>query len=72
MTLAFLGDVQDIDLNRVCKAVAAACEPFAPLELKPQGVGAFPAPRGRACSGSGWLRWPDPLSTSFRKPSPAP
>jgi 2'-5' RNA ligase len=44
MTLAFLGDVQDNDLNTVCKAVAAACLPFAPFELVLESVGAFPNP----------------------------
>lgn len=44
MTLAFLGDVPDTDLNSVCQAVAGASEPFAPLELSLLGLGAFPAP----------------------------
>ncbi len=44
MTLAFLGDVLDSDLNRVCKAVAEASLPFSPFELRLEGVGAFPNP----------------------------
>src|SRR5262249_46019016 len=44
MTLAFLGDVPDTDLNAVCKAVAQACGPFSPFELHLEGVGAFPSP----------------------------
>ncbi len=44
MTLAFLGDVPDTDLNEVCKAVAEAAGPFSPLELRLEGVGAFPSP----------------------------
>ena len=44
MTLAFLGDVPDTDLNTVCKAVAQACGPVPPFELRLEGVGAFPSP----------------------------
>ncbi len=49
-TVAFLGDVRDRDLNEVCKAVEAgvlagaesgACEA---LEVRLQGLGAFPSP----------------------------
>jgi len=43
-TLAFLGDVQDNDLNTVCKAVAEASQPFSPFELRLESVGAFPSP----------------------------
>jgi 2'-5' RNA ligase len=42
-TLAFLGDVDDADLNSVCRAVAQAAAPFAPVEVRLQGVGAFPS-----------------------------
>jgi RNA 2',3'-cyclic 3'-phosphodiesterase len=42
MTLAFLGDVPDNDLNTVCKAVADASLPFSSCELRLEGVGAFP------------------------------
>ena len=44
MTLAFLGDVPDNDLNTVCKAVAEASLPFSPFELRLESVGAFPNP----------------------------
>jgi 2'-5' RNA ligase len=44
MTLAFLGDVPDSDLNPVCLAVAQASSPFAAFELRLEGVGAFPSP----------------------------
>ncbi len=44
MTLAFLGDVLDQDLNTVCKAVAEASQPFSPFELRFESVGAFPSP----------------------------
>ncbi|HWT83839.1 MAG TPA: RNA 2',3'-cyclic phosphodiesterase, partial [Candidatus Methylomirabilis sp.] len=44
MTLAFLGDVLDNDLNTICKAVAEACVPFSPFELRLESVGAFPNP----------------------------
>jgi 2'-5' RNA ligase len=44
MTLAFLGDVLDNDLNAVCKAVTQASGPFPPFELRLEGVGAFPSP----------------------------
>lgn len=42
MTLAFLGDVPDNDLDTVCKAVAEASLPFSCFELRLEGVGAFP------------------------------
>ncbi len=44
ITLAFLGDVPNRDLNELCLAVAAAAEPFGRFELKVQGLGAFPSP----------------------------
>ncbi len=44
MTLAFLGDVQDNDLNTVCKAVARASLAFSSFELRLESVGAFPNP----------------------------
>jgi 2'-5' RNA ligase len=44
MTLAFLGDVYDADLNAVCKAVEEAARVFPPIELLVQGIGAFPNP----------------------------
>jgi 2'-5' RNA ligase len=44
LTLAFLGDVPDCDLNIVCLAVAQASSPFTPFELRLEGVGAFPSP----------------------------
>ena len=42
ITLAFLGDVRNRDLNELCLAVAAAAAPFQPLELQLEGLGAFP------------------------------
>ena len=45
LTLAFLGDVRNRDLNELCRAVAAAAEPFERVELTLKGVGAFPSPQ---------------------------
>src|SRR5438270_13851782 len=45
MTLAFLGDVRNRDLNELCLAVGSAAEAFAPLELRLEGLGSFPSPR---------------------------
>ena len=42
MTLAFLGDVRNRDLNQLCKLVAASAESFEPFELTLEGLGAFP------------------------------
>ena len=42
LTLAFLGDVPDLDLAPVCRAVAAASAPFSRLTLNLQALGAFP------------------------------
>jgi 2'-5' RNA ligase len=44
VTLAFLGDVPDIDLNRVCLAVAEACRGFSPFTVNLKSLGAFPDP----------------------------
>jgi RNA 2',3'-cyclic 3'-phosphodiesterase len=42
LTLAFLGDVDTLDLPDVCKAVTQAVEPLPPFEWHAEGVGAFP------------------------------
>jgi RNA 2',3'-cyclic 3'-phosphodiesterase len=44
ITLAFLGDVPNRDLNELCLAVAAAAEPSGRFELNVEGLGAFPNP----------------------------
>jgi 2'-5' RNA ligase len=43
ITLAFLGDVRNRDLNELCLAVAAAAEPFPQFALEVTGLGAFPS-----------------------------
>jgi RNA 2',3'-cyclic 3'-phosphodiesterase len=43
ITLAFLGDVRNNDLNALCLAVASAVEPFGRFELQLEGLGAFPS-----------------------------
>ena len=60
MTLAFLGDVPDTDLNTVCKAVAQPCGPVPPFELRLEGVGAFPSPAKPRVLWAG-LQTPEPL-----------
>ena len=52
ITLAFLGDVPNRDLNELCLAVAAAAEPFSRFELKVEGLGCLPEP-GTAARASG-------------------
>ncbi len=44
LTLAFLGDVPDVDLNPVCRAVGAAIGGSGPFTLNLQSLGAFPDP----------------------------
>jgi 2'-5' RNA ligase len=44
LTLAFLGDVPDAEIDTVCRAVAGASAPFSPFELVLAGLGAFPKP----------------------------
>jgi RNA 2',3'-cyclic 3'-phosphodiesterase len=44
VTLAFLGDVPDTDLNNVCRAVADASKGFKPFTMNLQSLGAFPNP----------------------------
>ena len=43
-TLQFLGDVDDLEIPAVCKAVSEAVVEFEAFELEARGVGAFPAP----------------------------
>jgi 2'-5' RNA ligase len=42
LTLAFLGDVANTDLNAVCHTVEDAVRGFEPFELRIEGFGAFP------------------------------
>ena len=52
MTLAFLGDVPDNDLNTVCKAVAEGVPTIFVFRAAAGGRGRFPQPvRGPACFG---------------------
>ncbi len=44
LTLAFLGDVPDSKLERVCQAAGAAAATVSPFELVLEGLGAFPNP----------------------------
>jgi RNA 2',3'-cyclic 3'-phosphodiesterase len=44
ITLGFLGDVRNRDLNDLCLGVAAAAEPTSRFELNVEGLGAFPSP----------------------------
>ncbi|WP_435016583.1 RNA 2',3'-cyclic phosphodiesterase [Tundrisphaera sp. TA3] len=44
VTLAFLGDIPDTDLNGLCRAIAAAVESHRPFSLTLQGLGMFPGP----------------------------
>lgn len=45
VTLLFLGDVDDRELARLCRAVATAVEGEPPFPLRVSGVGAFPTAR---------------------------
>ena len=42
VTLAFLGDVDDLHLNAVCKAVAESVRGLSPINLTIKTLGAFP------------------------------
>jgi RNA 2',3'-cyclic 3'-phosphodiesterase len=44
-TLAFLGDVNNRDLSRVCESIQASVADFKPIELALDGLGAFPNPK---------------------------
>ena len=64
ITLAFLGDVPNRDLNELCLAVAAAVEPFGRFELTVEGLGAFPSPaRPRVVWAGITAADPEPLLT---------
>jgi 2'-5' RNA ligase len=45
LTLAFVGDVQNDDLNQLHAVVAESVSRFEPVELRFDGLGAFPSPR---------------------------
>jgi 2'-5' RNA ligase len=44
MTIAFLGDVQDRDLDRLHELVAASVRHIEPMDMRLVGLGAFPVP----------------------------
>lgn len=44
LTLAFLGDVDDTDLSKVCNAVTVAVAAAAPFHLTIKSLGTFPTP----------------------------
>ncbi len=44
VTLAFLGDVENTDLNDVCRAVDEASRSIPPFDLRIEGLGVFPSP----------------------------
>jgi 2'-5' RNA ligase len=44
ITLAFLGDVDDTELNGVCQSVEKAVASFEPFELRVEALGVFPNP----------------------------
>jgi len=43
LTLKFLGDIRQTDVDAVGKALTSATAPFAPLTLSASGLGAFPS-----------------------------
>lgn len=45
VTLAFLGDVADTDLNQVCRTVEDVAAESPPFELRIEGLGVFPNPQ---------------------------
>src|SRR5262245_8458674 len=59
VTLAFLGDVDERDLNDLCKAVAEASAGIPRFEASVEGVGAFPDPARPRVIWAG-LTAPDP------------
>ncbi|SIN99186.1 2'-5' RNA ligase [Singulisphaera sp. GP187] len=42
LTLAFLGDVEDTELNKVCRTVEEVAADFPPFDLLLEGLGVFP------------------------------
>jgi RNA 2',3'-cyclic 3'-phosphodiesterase len=59
VTLVFLGDVRNADLNQVCAVVSEAASPVPPFEVRVQGIGAFPNPARPRVIWAG-LRSPEP------------
>ena len=43
VTLNFLGDVPEVELNHVCKTVQQSVQAFQPFEMSIEGIGAFPS-----------------------------
>jgi 2'-5' RNA ligase len=42
LTLKFLGDIEEIKINEIAKAVSKAVEKYSPISLKAKGIGVFP------------------------------
>jgi len=42
LTLKFLGDVEEIKINEIAKAVSKTAEEHSPISLKAKGIGVFP------------------------------
>ena len=42
LTLKFLGDVEEITINEIAKAVAETVEGYSPISLQAKGIGVFP------------------------------
>lgn len=45
LTLAFLGDVEDTELNKVCRTVDEVAASFPPFDVLLEGLGVFPNPQ---------------------------
>jgi RNA 2',3'-cyclic 3'-phosphodiesterase len=44
LTLAFLGEIPNLDLNAIGQIAAESARPIEPFELEVKGLGAFPSP----------------------------
>ena len=70
-TLKFLGEVDLVDVNGICHAVAEAVAPLAPFDIDVRGAGAFPTRTIRAPSGWEPARGSRPSSSCTRRWSAA-
>ena len=71
LTLAFLGDVADTELNKVCRTVEEVAADFPPFDLRLEGLGVFPNPSpGAGHLGRGSVRaWTFRSSTKCERHS---